>query len=185
MDEINEQQDPQELEATETEVEESIEDSDDPAVLKARIKKLEEKAIAARERTRLIRAEKAKLEAKQEKTPGDLDTASYAYLAAKGIEDDEDIQFIHNRMTKWDMSLREVLKDEDVQSKLKAMKIEREVKAATPGATKRTSSGNIDNVDYWLAKYEQTGELPTDFALRSAVVNAKVDRENTNKPAWK
>lgn len=185
MDEINEQQDAQELVATETEVEEAIEDSDDPAVLKARIKKLEEKAIAARERTRLIRQEKAKLEAKNEKIPGELDTAEYAYLAAKGIEDDEDIEYINNRMKKWDMSLRDVLKDEDVQAKLKGMKIEREVKAATPGSTRRSSQGTIDNVDYWIAKYEMTGELPSDFALRSAVINAKVDKESTNKPSWR
>jgi hypothetical protein len=64
------------------------------------------------------------------------------------------------------------------------MRIEREMKAATPSSTKRTGQGSIDNLDYWQAKYEHTGELPSDFTLRAAVINARVERDNTNKPAW-
>lgn len=178
MDETNEQD--VLVEDTETEVEET-DTSDDPAVLKARIKKLEEKAIAQRERSKMLKQDLAKTEKAKD---SELDTAAYAYLAAKGIEDDEDIEYIHKRMNKWDMSLRDVLKDEDVQAKLKGMKIEREVKAATPGSTKRSSSGTIDNVDYWLARYERTGEYPTDFNLKSAVVNALVERDRPQRPPW-
>lgn len=116
---------------------------------------------------------------------GDIDKADYAYFAAKGYDNDEDIEFLQSKMKKWDLSAREILKDEDVIAKLKANKIERDVRAATPSSTKRTSSGTINNVDYWLAKYEQTGELPDNFELRSAVINAKVDRSNPNKPSWR
>lgn len=122
---------------------------------------------------------------KAETKSDELDNADYAYLAAKGIENDEDIEFIHKQMTKWDKNLREVLRDEDVQAKLKAMKIERDVKSAMPSATKRTGSGAVDNLDYWMSKYEQTGELPDNFELRSAVINAKVEKSNTSKPAWR
>ncbi len=172
-------------EITEEVAEEITEDSDDPQVLKARIKKLEEKAIAQRERTKLIKQQKTKLEQAQLKKADELDNADLAYLAAKGYEDDEEIAFIHKRMTKWDMSLRDVLKDEDVQDKLRSMKIEREVKMATPSATKRGSAGDIDNLAYHVSKYERTGELPKDFELQSAVVNAYVEKASNNKPAWR
>lgn len=99
MDETNEQEVAQEIEETEAHAGETIEESDDPSVLKARIKKLEEKAIAQRERGKMLKQEIAK----KEKQSGELDTASYAYLAAKGYENDEDIEYIHNRMTKWDV----------------------------------------------------------------------------------
>lgn len=114
----------------------------------------------------------------------ELDNGDYALLTAKGIEDEDEIDFIHKRMTKWDMNLREVLKDEDVQSKLKAMRQEREVKNATPSSTKR-GGGQSNDFDLAYAKYEQTGKLPDDFDLRLKVVNAKLAKEEGNKPSWK
>jgi hypothetical protein len=144
------------------------------------------RGIAQRLRTKLTKATEKKVEpVKTEPKTGDLDKADYAYFAAKGYDNDEDIEFLQSKMSKWDMNAREILKDEDVIKKLAANKIERDVRAATPGSMKRASSGTIDNVDYWLAKYEQTGELPDNFELRSAVVNAKVDRESPNKPSWR
>ena len=113
----------------------------------------------------------------------DLGTAEYAYLAAKGIEDDEEIALIQGRMKKWDMTLREVLKDEDIQAKLKGMRIERDVKNAIPSSTKR-GQAHADNLDYWKAKYNQTGELPDDFALRSKVVNSIYETVSSSNPPW-
>lgn len=127
-----------------------------------------------------------KPEAKPEEkaTPkGELDNADYALLTAKGIEDEDEVAFAHKTMKKWDMPLREVLRDEDFQTKLKSMRKEKEVKEATPSATKR-GGGASNDVETALAKYEQTGKLPDDFKLRSAVINAKEAKENTNKPSW-
>jgi hypothetical protein len=146
-----------------------------------------EQKLARVERLRSKYMKELGIEPKSEpvKKAGELDKADYAYFAAKGYDNDEDIEFLQSKMSKWDMNAREILKDEDVIKKLAANKIERDVRAATPGSMKRTSSGTIDNVDYWTAKYEQTGELPDNFELRSAVINAKVDRMNPNKPAWR
>lgn len=121
---------------------------------------------------------------KAEKT-NELDNADYALLTAKGYEEEEDVEFIHDKMIKWNKPLREILKDEDVLAKLKGMKIERDVKKAMPGNTKRSGSGALDNVEYWKAKYDQTGELPDDFELRSAVINAKIQQTTSNKPSWR
>lgn len=145
------------------------------------------RGIAQRLRTKLLKATEKKIEVpkKEEVNKNELDNADYALLTAKGYEEDEDIEFIQDKMIKWNKSLREILKDEDVLTKLKGMKIERDVKRAMPGSTKRTGSGVLDNLEYWKAKYDQTGELPEDFELRSAVINSKVERTNANKPSWR
>lgn len=119
------------------------------------------------------------------KQSDELTDAQFAYLAAKGIEDEDEIDFIHTQMTKWDKSLREVLKDEDVQTKLKGMRIEKDVKRAMPGNTKRAGSTALDSVDYWIAKYDQTGELPDDFELRTKVIDAKVAKSSVAQPPWR
>jgi hypothetical protein len=160
-----------------TEVEESNEPN--TAELLARLKRAEAKI----DRMKIDAKVEKKVETELQKKAGELDNADYALLAAKGIEEDEDIKLVHQKMQKWDMSMREVLADKDMQEKLKANKIEREVKTAMPSSTRRSGPG-LENLDYWKAKYDRTGDLPDDFELRSAVINAKVDKENTNKPMW-
>lgn len=92
---------------------------------------------------------------------GELDNGDYAYLATKGIdEDDPRIDFIKEKMAKWGLPLRELMKDEDIQSKLKSLKIERDVRSATPSSTKRASGTTSDNEDYFYQKYMQNGTLP-------------------------
>lgn len=113
---------------------------------------------------------------------GELDEAVRDFFDLKGYSDDE-MDVFHNIMKRTGMSHREVLKDDYALSKVTAMRKESEVKDATPSGTRRAgSSGN--NLDAAIAKYEQTGELPKDFALRTQVVNKMVDRSSTNKPAW-
>lgn len=145
------------------------------------------RAMAARYRNQVIKAKEAKKTpeptASNQKTG--LDNGDYALLAAKGIEEEEEVEFITNYMKKWDKPLRDVLKDSDIQAKLKGMRLEREVKQAMPSATKRASNGQIDNIDYWVTKYDQTGELPENFEIASAVINAKVERSNPTIPPWR
>ncbi len=170
------------------EVEETPEPTDDITELKSRLQRLEEKSITQRERTRILKQEleKARKAAtpKEEKKTGEFDNADYALLSAKGYENDEELEFIRQRMVKWDMPLRQVLNDPEMKEKLSNMRIEREVKSATPSATNRTSPGILGTVEYSITKYDRTGELPDNFELRSAVINAKVERESTNKPPW-
>mgnify|MGYP000726940280 CR=1 FL=1 len=95
------------------------------------------------------------------KKTSELDNGDYAYLATKGIdEDDPRIDFIKEKMAKWGLPLRELMKDEDIQSKLKSLKIERDVRVATPSSTKRSAGTTSDNEDYFYQKYMQTGVLP-------------------------
>lgn len=133
--------------------------------------------------------EKSKIEKKADEIvekrsqTGELDETQLDYLDLKGISETEDLKIIERHVQRTGETVRQALKDEYVKSKLDANKVQRDVKNATPGSTKR-GGNQVNDVASALAKFEQTGELPTDFELRSKVVNAKVDKSNTNKPGW-
>lgn len=146
--------------------------------------------LAARLQRAEKKLDKQKVEQKVEKKvgeilqAGDLDETQLDYLDLKGISDEDDIEVIHKVMQRTGLTLRQALKDDYVTSKLEKNKKEREVKEATPSGTRRATN-QANDVDLWAAKYEQTGELPTDFKLRSEVINRRIAKEDTNKPSWR
>lgn len=187
--ETNEPQDV-EIEEVEDAEDNAPEPTDDINELKDRLKKFEEKSITQRERTRAMRAEIDKL--KKATTPktdvpktNELDETQLDYLDLKGISDEDEIDVIQKVMHKTGQTVRQALKDEYVQEKLTKLRAEKEVKGATPSSTKR-SGGSIDGLAVALAKYKQSGftDLPSDFALRTAVINAVTEESNPNKPSW-
>ncbi len=116
---------------------------------------------------------------------GELDETQLDYLDLKGISDESEIDLIQTVMQKTGMTVRQALKDEYVQEKLTKLRDARAVKDATPSATKRGNSSTQDSVAVALTKYESTGQLPTDFALRAEVVKKLMERDNSNKPSWR
>lgn len=173
------------------EVEEGEEDTTD---WKAEAQKLRDKAISQRERTKSLKKDLADARkavgvvAGSKETPsqpktGDLDETQLDYLDLKGITESEDIDVIQKVIQKTGQTVREALKDDYVVAKLNALKQEREVKGATPSATRRGGDQSSD-VASAIAKFEATGVLPADFELASKVTDAIVERGNTNKPSW-
>lgn len=115
---------------------------------------------------------------------GNFDNGDYALLATKGIEDgDSRIEFLKDKAVKWKMPLRELLKDEDIQAKLKSMKIEGDVANATPSSTRRGQSVTSDTEDYWYSKYLNTGELPKNMpqGMAQKLVNRRFNEENVRQ----
>ncbi len=175
-------------------VEEDLSALDDTTDWKAKAEELEQKrredGIKARERTKALKAQLADLKPKEvtpkpESKPatGELDDTQLDYLDLKGITEEEDIEVIQKVMLKTGQTVRQALKDDYVIAKLKDLKVQRDVKNATPSATKR-SSNQTNNLDYWINKFEQTGELPPDFETRSAVINAQESKNDVSKPKW-
>src|SRR3990167_1609862 len=178
-----------------------IGDEDDVDAIREKFAKLEEthKKVLETNKQIFARAKKAEgfelkdgkwvkppVEPKPEPKPsptGELDETQLDYLDLKGITEDEDIEIIKNVVKKTGQTVRQALMDEYIISKLDSNKQARDVKNATPSATRRGGNQTTD-IAQALAKFEQTGELPDDFTLRSQVVNAKADKENSNKPAW-
>lgn len=126
----------------------------------ARLKRAEAKI----EKMKLDAKVEKKVEVELEKKAGELDNADYALLATKGIDDDDPrIDFLKEKMAKWNMPLRELLKDEDIKAKLRSMKIEGDVRQATPSSTKRSSAGDMDREDYFYQKYLSEDKLPNNL----------------------
>lgn len=175
-----------ELQAEVDTLEEATQEEQDTIDWKAKYE--ETKGQLKRAETKL---EKQKIEKKvepivekQSKT-GELDDAVLDFFELKGYGEEAETEILHNIMKRTGMSHREVLKDEYALAKIASIRKEKEVKDATPSATRRSSGGASNDVDYALAKYEQTGELPKDFALKSQVLNKFIDNKgSSSKPAW-
>lgn len=179
--------------------EEPAEGEEDTTDWKAEATKLREKAIAQRERTKSLKDQlkeaKTKLDTvappktTQNASKADgLDETALDYLDVKGVTEREDIKVIENIVKKTGMTVREALKDEYVKAKLETNKATRDVKDATPSSTKRAGGNQGNELSTAIARYESSGfnpdNLPEDYKLRTAVVNAIVAKQSTNKPSW-
>lgn len=120
----------------------------------------------------------------QQKQTDGLDENALDFLDLKGITENEDIQLIESIVRKTGQTVRQVLKDDYVVSKLESNKKAREVREATPSATKRSNANSADSVALAMAKFEQTGQLPDDFDLRSKVVDLIASRDSSKVPSW-
>lgn len=116
---------------------------------------------------------------------GELDETQLDYLDLKGISESEDIDVIQAVMKRTGQTVRQALKDDYVQTKLKANSEKRAVANAMPSNTKRGGAGAGMGLEAAIAKYEQTGEYPSDFELKTQVVNAIVDKQSSSVPSWR
>ena len=170
---------------------ETKEGEEDTTDWKAEATKLREKAIAQRERTKSLKEQLKTITAEKEKkveiTPvkptGELDDTQLDYLDLKGYTEDEDIAVIKSIMKKTGQTVRQALKDDYVIAKLKDLKVARDVKNATPTATKRSGQQASDNEDYWFQKYEVGGELPKGMpqGMAQKLVRRKAAQDDTRR----
>src|SRR3990167_2550898 len=115
---------------------------------------------------------------------GELDETQLDYLDLKGVTDEDEIAVIQKVMKNTGQTVRQVLKDDYVQSKLTALRKEREVKDATPSGTRRAGGQASNDVDYWVAKAEQ-GELPKDPELKRKVLQKLDSKKDLSIPPWR
>jgi hypothetical protein len=173
----------------EEEADEAPEPTDDIDQLKTRLQRLEEKSITQRERTRLLKQEleKARKAAAPKEAPSKqadgLDETQLDYLDLKGVSETEDIKVIERHVKNTGETVRQALKDEYVISKLASNKAKRDVETATPSTTKR-AGGQVGDVASAVAKFKETGVLPSDRALADAVVDAVAKPSDDRLPPW-
>ena|SRR3990167_607518 len=157
-------------------------------------KQLFERAKAAEGGLKELKAKLAELEksGSEPTTPGQntaaptsgLDDATLDFFELKGYSDPDQVDVFRKIMEKTGISHREVIKDEYALAKVKEIQEKKDVQGAMP-SSRRSGSTSSNDVEYWKAKYEESGELPDDFALRSQVINAKIDKENQTLPPWR
>lgn len=113
----------------------------------------------------------------------ELKDSDLNYLDVKGIYEPEDVKIIETFVQKTGKNVREALRDDYVTAKLASNKTAREIQEAMPSGSKRGGNQSYD-IASAVAKFEATGVLPNDFAMRSAVVNALESKGRNNKPNW-
>jgi len=122
---------------------------------------------------------------KLEATAGELEAAQLDFFDLKGYTDTDEVAIFQNIMKRTGMSHREVIKDEYALSKVEAIRKDKQVKNAMPSSTKRTGQTETNDVDFHLARYEASGELPKDFAMRAKVIEAKAQKSSDTVPPWR
>ena len=168
------------IESTNDEEVESTEETSEETITDWEAEAKKARGIAARLRTKLTKATEKKVEPQ---ATGELDEAQLDYLDLKGFTDEDEVGLVQKITAKTGQTVRQVLKDDYFLAKLETLRKDKEVKNATPSSTKR-GGGQTNDLDTAVARFDQNGELPTDFKLRSQVVNAIEERSNTNKPGW-
>jgi hypothetical protein len=112
----------------------------------------------------------------------ELDYGLEAYLAAKGIAD-EDTDYIKEQMKETGRTAKELLAKSWVQSELKERAEVRTSEKAVPKGTKRSNQSAGNSVEYHLAKYEngtmKLADMP--FEMRSKVVEAAARKGDASK----
>ena len=140
-------------------------------------RQLFERAKKAETEAKELKEFKAKAEATPKSQSNDLDYGKMAYLAAKEINEAEDVEFIENEAKATGKSLIELLEYKYIQEKLQMNRETREAKAGLPPGSNRAGGGSLNTVEYHLAK----GTTPEDQELAEKVVEARMKRESNNK----
>lgn len=122
---------------------------------------------------------------KTEKT-GELDENALLYLEVKGVKTDDadELSLVEKWRSDSGKSVKDIHASKIFQAELKELRDTKAVQDATPSATKR-GGGQVGDVAAAIAKFEATGDLPADFALRSAVVNKMEERSSASTPSWR
>lgn len=180
---MNTEENNQEVEvAEETTEEETEEETDVITIPKSEWNKTQQTLGSLK---REIKTYKKSTETSKE-TPntGELAESQLEFLELKGVTDQDEIDIIAKFVAKTGQPVRQALRDDYVQSKLAALKADKAVKNATPGATKRGGNQQTD-VAAAIARFEQTGELPEDYETRTEVINSVSNKGGSSRPPWR
>lgn len=126
------------------------------------------------------------LEAKSEKTetvkntptdkPSEFSDGQLAILRADGIKRKDEIALVQEYVDTG-KKLLDVLENKHFLNDLKDLRETRESTDAVPKGKGRTAQTGTTDLDLAVAKFNETGELPEDFTLRTQVVNKLAERE--------
>jgi len=167
----------------ETELELEVEEEEQISMSKSEWEKFQQTQGSLKRQVKELRKSSEPNKPK-ETSSNELNDTDLNYLDIKGIFEAEDVKIIENFVKNTGQTAREALRDDYVNSKLSSNKSAREVQDATPSGSKR-GGNQVGDLASALAKYESTKELPTDFKLRSEVINAFVSKgHGSNRPSW-
>lgn len=117
-------------------------------------------------------------------TDDEIDFGHLAFYNGKSdsirIESQEDIDFLRETMQETGKSQEALLGSKWFLSELRDREQANRSANAIPKSNNRSGQANITEIDVAVAKYRETGELPSDFATRNKVIDIITDKENKN-----
>lgn len=163
-----------EIEVQETDLDTTVEATEEDTTTEVDDKNTVEywKAEALKNKAILDRNKEKKTETKKESKADGLGYGELAFLTAKGVSDDREVEFVEAELKKSGMELKDLMKNEYFTSKLDNFRELNKTSDATPKG-KRSGGVATDSVEYWMAKPIE--EVPKD--MRTKVVNAKLEKE--------
>ena len=108
----------------------------------------------------------------------DLNYGEKAFLKTYGIQGSDELALVKSFTARTGDDLDTLVSDEIFLGKLNSLRQARESANAIPKSKNRSGQTGITDVDLAVAKYKETGELPTDFATRNKVVDAITKEES-------
>lgn len=112
---------------------------------------------------------------KEPSTSGELDYGEKAYLrSALNLKGADELQLANDWKNKYGSRVDEMESDEVFLAKLNNLREARASAAAIPKGTKRPGEGGVTDVDLAVAKYRETGELPSEWELRNKVIDKAI-----------
>ena len=121
-----------------------------------------------------------KLESKSK--TGELGYAELAYLSAKKIDDDDEIELVQDYLKNTGKSLKDVLVSKHFQAELKEMRESKSSDEAVPKGTRRSGNTSRNTVEYWLSRDENPPDTAENRQLRIDVVNARMKAQADASP---
>ena len=103
--------------------------------------------------------------------PSDLDYGQLALLRTEGIKGSGELALFKEIMAETGKGVLDVMDSNYFKSRLAEFREAQESINAIPKGKGRSGQTGVTDVDLAVAKYQETGKLPDDFATRNAVVN--------------
>ena len=111
--------------------------------------------------------------------PNELDLGAIAYLNSMiGLKGKDEIALAREYIASGKQVL-DLADNKFFNQDLHALREARETANAIPKGKNRSSQAGVTDVDFAVAKYKESGELPTDFATRVKVIDAITAAEVT------
>lgn len=112
--------------------------------------------------------------------PNDFDYGEKAFLKTYGIQGSDELTLVKNFRNRTGDDLDTIVSDEIFVGKLKSLREAKESANAIPKGKNRVGMTGNNDVDIAIAKFKETGELPSNFELRKQVVDKAIVEPSKN-----
>ena len=125
--------------------------------------------------------QKGDTEQKESFKPNELDYGQKAYLKTYGIQGSDELALVKTFQARTGDDIDTIVSDDIFLGKLNSLREAKQSTDAIPKGKGRSGQTGVTDVDIAVAKFKETGELPSDFELRRQVIDkAIVEPKNSN-----